>query len=287
MMTPVIVIAVGLAVGLLSGLVGIGGGALIVPFLYFFYDRPDLFGVIVSPEARVTMAHATSLFVITPTAVRGVMSYSRAGLVEWPVVWPIAAVSVVAAFGGGALALLLPPEALKLGLGILLIFAGFRLVYPRRGGASSAPAAGGTSGVSLPKAIVAGVLIGVFSALLGVGGGIVGIPLLIYMLKLDVRRVAATSIGIVSLTAAAGALSYMILGYRTPGLPAGSIGYVHVTAGLLLIAGSLVSVNWGTRINQSMRPRALEVLFGVLFILSGLQIAGRNLLHLAASIAGG
>ncbi|MDR0786401.1 MAG: sulfite exporter TauE/SafE family protein [Gemmatimonadota bacterium] len=281
MMIPVVIIAVGIAVGLLSGLVGIGGGALIVPFLYFFYDRPDLFGAMVTPEARITMAHATSLFVITPTAIRGALSYHRAGLVDWKVVWPIATVSVFAAFGGGALALVLPPEALKLGLGTLLILAGIRLIYPSSPG-KAAVEAGAPAQMTLLRAVVAGVLIGLFSAMLGVGGGIVGIPLLIYMLKLDVRRVAATSIGIVTLTSAAGAISYMIYGYGQPGLPSGSIGYVHVTVGLLLIIGSLISVRWGTLINQAMKPRALEILFGALFIISGLRIAGGNLLDLLA-----
>lgn len=285
-MIPGIIIAVGLVVGLVSGLVGIGGGALIVPFLYFFYARPDLFGVVVSPEAQVTMAHATSLFVIMPTAIRGALSYDRSGLVAWRVVWPIGVVSVFAAFAGGALALVLPPGLLKAGLGILLVFAGSRLVY-RRPGEPFAVERTEPPRVSLVRAVIAGVLIGVFSALLGVGGGIVGIPLLIYMLKLDVRRVAATSIGIVSITAAAGTLAYMVLGYGRPGLPSGSIGYVHVTAGLLLAVGSLISVRLGTMINQSMKPRALEVLFGILFIMSGIQIAGWSFVRLLTRVLGG
>ncbi len=213
-----------------------------VPFLYFFYDRPDLFGVVVSPEARVVLAHGTSLFVITPTAVRGAFAFDRSNLVEWRAVWPIGAASVLAAFVGGALAVNLPPEALKTGFGALLIVSGIRLVYRRGGVAGEGATEAVEPRLSLPRTISAGLLIGLLSAMLGVGGGTVGIPLLIYLLKLDLRQVAATSIGIMGFTAAAGALGYMFLGYGEPGLPRWSIGYVDFAAGLGLLIGAVVSV---------------------------------------------
>ncbi len=284
-MTLFVIIAVGLAVGLLSGLVGIGGGVLMVPFLYFFYDRPDLFGVVVSPEARVVLAHGTSLFVITPTAVRGAFAFDRSRLVEWRAVWPIGAASVLAAFVGGALAVNLPPEALKTGFGVLLIFSGIRLVYRRRGSPENRTATGPK--LSLPRTITAGVLIGLSSAMLGIGGGTIGIPLLIYVLKLDLRQVAATSIGIMGLTAAAGAVGYMALGYGQPGLPPWSIGYVDLAAGMGILIGAVVSVRWGAALNQKLEPRALELLFGTLFILVGLRLAGTNLFALAVAAIGG
>lgn len=279
--TLVVILLVGVAVGLLSGLVGIGGGVLIVPFLYFFYDRPDLFGVVVSPEARVVLAHGTSLFVITPTAVRGVLAYQRSKLVEWRAVWPIGAAAIVAAFIGAQLAVLLPPEALKTGFGALLVFAGMRLAYRRR--APDGPVEPVEPRLSLSRTIVAGVLIGIFSALLGVGGGTVGIPLLIYLLKVDIKQVAATSIGIIGLTAAAGAAGYMITGYGVPGLPPWSVGYVDVTAGVVMMVGALFSVRWGAALNQRMNPRTLEIVFGVLFVLIGLRLAGANLIALFMS----
>jgi uncharacterized membrane protein YfcA len=138
--TILIIIGVGLVVGLLSGLVGIGGGVLIVPFLYFFYDHPDLFGVLVQPESRTVLAHGTSLFAIMPTSVRGALAYHRVGLVEWRAVWPIGAASVAAAVLGARLATALPPELLKMLFGVLLVFSG------ARGTASTAGAAPFASG---------------------------------------------------------------------------------------------------------------------------------------------
>src|SRR5690606_37573777 len=96
-MTAAAVVALagaGFLVGLLAGLVGIGGGVLIVPFLYFFYAHPVWGGVTFDPALHATVAHATSLFIIIPTAIVGTITYSRAGLVSWRAVLPIAAFSL-------------------------------------------------------------------------------------------------------------------------------------------------------------------------------------------------
>ncbi|MEX0912122.1 MAG: sulfite exporter TauE/SafE family protein [Gemmatimonadota bacterium] len=278
MTTALLFVAVGLTVGLLSGLVGIGGGVLMVPFLYFFYDRPDLFGVVVSPESRVALAHGTSLMVIVPTSIRGTLAFQRAKLVEWRAVWPIGAASVLAAFAGARLAVVLPPEALKTAFGVLLIFSGARLMTPRR--AAEPGAKSREPNFSALRTVFTGVLVGLLSALLGVGGGTVAIPLLIYLMKLDIRKVAATSIGIIALTASAGTIGYVLSGLGQPGLPPWSLGYVDVSAGIAMFVGALVSVRWGATLNQRLRPRTLSLLFGALFILVGLRLAGGNLISL-------
>lgn len=256
-----------------------------VPFLYFFYDRPDLFGVVVAPEARVLLSHGTSLFVVLPTAIRGALTYNRSNLVEWRVVWPIGLASIVSAFAGARLAVLLPPEVLKTAFGSFLVFSGMRLVYrPKQKG--DLPTADDPN-LSLPRVLVIGGLVGVMSALLGVGGGTVAIPLLIYWLKLDIRKVAATSIGIIGLTAAAGTAGYVFNGLGAPGLPPWSLGYVHLSAGLAMFIGAIVSVRWGALLNQRMRPRTLEIAFGLLFVVLGVRLAGANLLALLSDFLRG
>jgi uncharacterized protein len=75
--------ASGILIGFVSGLVGVGGGVLMVPLLYFFYAHPGWSGIILPGELHAVVAHATSLFVIVPTAILGTWSYHRANLVEW------------------------------------------------------------------------------------------------------------------------------------------------------------------------------------------------------------
>lgn len=271
----VTVFAVGLAVGLLSGLVGIGGGVLIVPFLYFYYAHPALFGVEAAAETATVVAHATSLFVIVPTAFRGTLAFHRAGLVVWRAVWPIGLASVVAAVAAARIATLLPPQALRVAFGVLLVVSGVRLAFRRS--AEEVPRPAHELRLSLPVTIAAGATVGVFSALLGVGGGIVAIPLLMYAVGVDVRRVAATSMGIVAITSAAGMLAYAVGGMGAAGRPPWSVGYVDVAVGTVMFLGALVSVPWGAALNQRLNPRTLAYVFAALFVLLGGRLVLENL----------
>jgi uncharacterized membrane protein YfcA len=130
---------------------------------------------------------------------------------------------------------------------------------------------------SFAVAVGGGVFIGFITSLLGVGGGIVAIPLLIYLVRLEMEKVAATSLGIVVFSAFTAAVTYAISGWNNPELPAGSLGYVHLPAGLALLPGSVLMAPLGVRLNKSMDPRALKVLFGVVFLLIGLRLFLGNL----------
>jgi uncharacterized protein len=271
LLTALVVLTVGLAVGIVSGLVGIGGGVLIVPFLYFFYGHPAIFGVDVLSDAQIVLAHGTSLFIIVPTSLRGALAFHRRGLVEWNAVWPIGLVSILAAMAGARLALELPPDLLRMTFGIFLLASGAQLVLRRNAGDRGA-AAGEAPRLALPITIGSGVAIGLFSAILGVGGGIVAIPVLMYLVRLDVRRVAATSMGIIAITATAGTVSYMVSGFGAAGLPPLSIGYVDVATGIVMFIGAVISVRWGARLNQRLQPRTLALMFGALFLMIGLQL---------------
>lgn len=270
-------LAVGAAAGLLSGLIGIGGGVLIVPFLYFFYGHPAWSGHPVDPSVATVVAHATSLFAIVPTSLLGALTFHRSGLVVWRAVWPIGLASTVAAVAAARVATLLPPQALRVGFGVLLLFAGVRL-FRRRSAAAGPPQQGdGHLRLSLPVTVGTGVAVGTFSALLGVGGGIVAIPLLMNLVGIDVRRVAGTSMGIIAITSLAGVLAFAVAGAGTPGRPPFSAGFVDVAVGAVLFLGALLSVRLGARLNQRMNPRGLALLFGAFFVLMGLRMVVENL----------
>jgi uncharacterized protein len=262
--------ASGVLVGFVSGLVGIGGGVLIVPLLYFFYGQPAWSGVDLAPELHAVVAHATSLFVIVPTAILGTWAYHRARVVAWRAALPMAAFSIIAAFLATRLAPLIPAEGLKLGFGTLLTASGIQLLRPRR----IATTAGSTGHLWLGA--VGGLAVGGLSSLLGVGGGIVAIPILVYVMGLGLERVAATSMAIIVFTATAA-----VIGYSTsapaPGLmPAGSIGYIHYLAGLPILAGSLLTVRLGAHVNQRLSTRALRLMFGIFFIVLGMRLVVEN-----------
>lgn len=267
---------IGCGVGFLAGLVGIGGGVLIVPFLYFFYGHAAWSGVDLPQQLHATVAHATSLFIIVPTAVVGTLTYARAGLVSWQVAVPIALVSVFAAAAGALAAARFPQEVLRLGFGIFLVFTAANLVAPRPASAA------GPLRLGAPVIVITGALVGLLSALLGVGGGLVAIPLLLHAVRLKVEQVAATSLAIVVVAATSGTLTYILAGLGVPGLPPGSFGYVHVAAALPMLPGAMVAARYGARLNQRLNPRQLRWTFAVLFLILGVRLVIANLGYLLA-----
>jgi uncharacterized membrane protein YfcA len=266
--------AVGLIVGFVSGLVGIGGGVLIVPFLYFFYSHPDFAGVAVPLQGQTTIAHATSLFIMVPTAVVGTISYARRGVVVWRAAVPIAVFSVLGAVAGAQLAPRLPAALLQIGFGTFLVVTAADLAFGKRHGV------GGELQATLPRAALTGLLVGMLSALLGVGGGVVAIPLMMRLMHVPLARVAATSLAIVSAAALSGAISYMTATPDVAGLPAGRIGWVHVLAALPILVAALLTVRLGARANQRMQARGLRVLFAVVFGALGVRLILLNALRL-------
>lgn len=258
---------VGVAVGFLSGLVGIGGGVLIVPFLYFFYAHPGWSGATVAAPLQATVSHATSLFIIVPTAVLGTATYTRAGLVAWRAVTPLAIAAIFAAAAGAQIAVRLPDPLLRLAFGCFLFFTAYRLVTGDAEREATGPMRLGL-GVTIPS----GILVGLFSALLGVGGGLVAIPLLLSVMRLDLKRVAATSLAVVAFAAAAGTVTYMVTGWDVAGRPAGGIGYVDAMSALPILAMSMISVRWGAWANQRFHPKKLRWVFAVLLAVLGVRL---------------
>jgi uncharacterized protein len=195
------------------------------------------------------------------------VNYARTGTVAWPVALPIALFSVAGAVLGVQIALLLPGAALQFGFGTFLLISAVQLTRTRRQAAPDAQLRTGT-----PRLALTGILAGMLSAVMGVGGGLVAVPLMLHLVGLDVKRVAATSLAVICFAAPAGAAAYMLRGALLPGLPAGSVGYVHVTAALPILAGAMVAVRWGAAVNRRMETRPLRFVFaGVLFIL-GLRL---------------
>jgi hypothetical protein len=263
-------VAVGLVVGFVAGLVGIGGGVLMVPFLYFVYESVSALASPARPADGVVAAvsHATSLFVIVPTAIVGVRAYAKSGLVTWRAALPIGAFSLIGGVAGARIALLLPEEALKVVFGLFLIGTAVQLVRQRPQPEQRERSLRLGLAVTAPT----GILIGLFSAILGVGGGLVAIPMLLYIVGIGLERVAATSLAIIIFAATAGTVTYMLSGSGATGLPSGSVGYVHIAAALPLMLGSVFTVRLGTQVNQDMSTRALQWVFAVVLFVLGARL---------------
>ncbi|TVP55024.1 MAG: sulfite exporter TauE/SafE family protein [Gemmatimonadales bacterium] len=269
-------VAMGALVGVLSGLLGIGGGIVMVPFFYLLMAMPEWSGLVVASEHQTALAHATSLAVILPTAVSGFLSYRRQGTLDWDVVLPLGVPAGGAAIVGALLAVAMPGPLLRVGFAIVLLVSCLRLLHSDGGSSATLNREAG-SGVSKGAAVVGGAGVGLLSALLGIGGGIVAIPILLNWVGLELKRVAAASIGIVAFAAPAGILSYAAAGWGVEGMPGGTVGYVAVPLALAMIPGAVLLAPLGTRINQALPVRHLRRAFGILMLVVGIRLLWSNL----------
>jgi uncharacterized membrane protein YfcA len=259
-------LAVGALVGLVSGLTGIGGGVLMVPFLYVLYDR---LGV---PRNDATpMAHATSLAVIVPTAIRGLIGYRGTGLVQWRAALPLAATGALSAAVTAQFAARLPAQALRVGFGIFLALVSLDLLF-RTTSRDDMP---DRSAGHLVWSALLGIPVGALSAALGVGGGVPATMGMHYLLEMPFRVIVPTSLAVITVTGTAGSASYLFEPVR--GLPfTGVVGHVDFRHGLPLAIGAVLLSPLGVRINRRMPVLVLRRVFGVLLLAIGANLIVAN-----------
>jgi uncharacterized membrane protein YfcA len=256
-------LAVGALVGILSGLTGIGGGVLMVPFLYVLYAR-----LAVPASDATILAHATSLAVIVPTALRGLAGYRGLGLVRWREALTLGAAAAVSAALSARVAVHVPAHALRSGFGIFLVVVALDLLR-RRERPRPAPVEGRASTV---YAVLLGLPVGALSAFLGVGGGVVATIGMYYVLRIGFTSVAPTSLAVIVVTAAAGAASYLLTEPVGP-LPFGwVVGHVDFGHALPLAAGSVAAAPLGVRLNRRLPVATVRSVFAVILLVIGLDI---------------
>ncbi len=259
-------LAVGALVGLISGLTGVGGGVFMVPFLYILYARLG-----VAPGDATSIAHATSLAVIVPTAIRGLIGFRGTGLIQWRAALPLAITGAITAAIVAHYATHLPARSLRIGFGLFLVAVSVDLLLRRAGGED----------MPVPRtkhvigAMVLGVPVGAISATLGVGGGVPATMGMHYLLELPFRVIVPTSLAVIMVTGAAGSISYLF--QPVQGAPfTGLVGHVDFRHGLPLALGAVLLSPLGVRLNQRLPVLTLRRLFGVLLVVIGVTLIAQN-----------
>ena len=252
-------VAAGIVSGLLAGIFGIGGGAILVPVFY------QVLGALDVPEAvRMHLSIGTSIAIIVPTSLRSFAAHRTHSAVDtallrsWIVALPLGAVlaSVIAAAISS--------------VGLRLVFVGIALLVAVR---MLFDRDSWRIGDRLPSGIAnqaAGVVIGTLSGLMGIGGGVLNNT---YMTAFGrpIHQAVATSAGVGVLISIPGILGYIWAGWGAAGLPAGSTGFINWIAVALIVPIALVVTPWGVRLAHRMSMRQLEIGFGVFLILVSLR----------------
>jgi len=245
----------GAATGLLAGVFGVGGGAVIVPVLY------EVFRVIGVPEeVRMPLVVGTSLAVIIPTSIRSFNAHRAKGLVDTSIIKMWAAPVVLGVLGGSFIARYAPADLFKTVFVAVAFVSAMRLLF-----ASDR----WKLGDDMPGPFVMriyGLIIGVLSALMGIGGGQLS-SLFMTFYGRPIHQAVATSSGLGVLISIPGALGYIYAGWpKMDILPPLSLGYVSFIGFLLFIPTSIWTAPIGARLAHRLSKRKLEVAFG-LFLL--------------------
>lgn len=252
--------AVGTLAGLLAGLLGIGGGAVIVPALLVLLPAFAMDGTWTAHQAV-----ATSLATVVAAGSASAWSHHRRGAVRWELVRRLVPALLLGAACGALLAAGLPGDWLRRLFGLFLLVSGARMLLAAGASALSHPLPRGRPLVAVGSGI------GALSAVLGIGGGVMMVPFLArHGVKL--RNAVATSSACGVPLAAAGSIGFVLSGWGRTGLAPHSLGFVLWPAVLAIAVAAVPMANVGARLAHRLPTAALRRVFAVFLLVAGLRL---------------
>ncbi len=259
----VILLVTGIGVGFASGLLGVGGAFIMTPVQYMVYVNMGI-----PTDTAIKMAFATDLMVILLTAISGTWRYHRKGTVWWQAAVIMGCCTLISAFAGSTIATHLPGTALKIAFGAIVLLISVRMLTARPAEIEEKPR-------DNPWLWVAWALpVGTIAGLLGVGGGILVVPVMTLALRFKMHNAIATSLAIIIFTSTGGVIGCIINGIGVPNLPAYTIGYVNLQAWFLLVVPSIGMAQVGAITAQRLPAKQLRYIFIAITLYMGLKMLG-------------
>jgi len=250
-------VALGVASGFLAGLLGIGGGMVMVPFLTLIMSARGA-----APDMAVKMAIATSMATIVFTSISSVRAHHRKGAVRWDIVRGLAPGIVVGSLISSlGLFVLLKGSSLAIFFGLFVGFSATQMFLDKKPKPSrQMPAASGQW--------FAGGLIGFLSGLVGAGGGFISVPFMAWC-NVALHNAVATSAALGFPIAVANAAGYIVSGMNAQGLPPASFGYIWLPALTVIALCSVFMAPLGARVAHRLPVKQLKRIFAsVLYLLA-------------------
>ena len=260
-MTEIIIVCLlfGVFAGFLAGLFGIGGGLVLVPFFIWLFTRQGF-----AENHVMIMAVATSLATIIVTSISSVLAHNRLGSVLWKVVFKLVPGILAGALVGALIADYLPETSLKTIFALFLLMVCLQMAFQLK------PVAGELQFNSVYY-VIAGSLIGILSAILGIGGGTLTVPLLLKY-HFPMRNAVAISSACGLPIAIAGTLSYALLGWQQTNLPDGSVGYIYLPAFFAIIVTTIITAPLGAVLANRLPTPQLKRYFSVLLFIVAIRL---------------
>lgn len=278
-LTLVILLVAGLAVGMLSGLLGIGGGTVIVPLLRLGVGLDAITAV------------GTSLFTIIPTSLAGMVTHLRNGTAHAGLGVLFGASGALFAVLGSMASKAVPSAVVMATAAVVIIYTAVRMLYrafkaKRKVAAAPVEVAstcgtGSEGGATVdgatykpasahhvhftPRTVVLGICVGAvagsLSGFIGVGGGFIMVPLAVLIFGIPMVEAAGTSLVAIIILAIPGAITHAL---------AGDVAYLQ---GIALAVGAIPGAVFGGMLSKRVPDRALKGIFGIVLIVVGVMLA--------------
>jgi uncharacterized membrane protein YfcA len=251
--------ALGAFVGVLAGLLGVGGGLVIVPILVIAFGMQN-----VPQEIIMHMALGTSLASIVFTSISSFMAHHKRGAVQWQTVRRIVVGVMTGTFLGSCVAAVLSTNVLKLLFVLFLYFCAYQFLTNRR--PKPTRELPGPFGMFL-----SGNIIGAVSSWVGIGGGTLSVPYMIWC-NVPVHRAIGTSAAIGLPIAIAGTAGFLFNGWGHALLPLHSVGFIYLPGLIGIAAVSVLTAPLGVKLAHSLPVGKLKKIFALLLIVVGTRM---------------
>ncbi len=253
----------GTAVGFASGLLGVGGCFIMIPVQYWILTASG-----VDATVAIRVAFGTNLLVVLPTALSGAAGHSRKGAVLWKAGMVLGVTGAFSSLLGGYVAAHLPGKILTMVFGLAILAGAVRMLTAKPPRVKEEPTK------SILSYFLWGIPLGFASGLIGIGGGVIMVPVMVVILKFRMHQAVGTSTAMMIFTSIGGVISYIIEGLNVPGLPEYSIGYVNLLQWLLLAGTSVPMAQVGVRTAHSLPAKQLRYVFIAVMMYMGLKMIG-------------
>lgn len=252
--------ASGLVSGLFAGLLGIGGGAIIVPILSYAFEGLG-YGGNISQHVAV----ASSLAIIIPTGAMSARAHYRRGAVDLGILRLWAPFVLGGTLVGGLMAGWFSGSALRIVFGVMAMFIALNIVTPFQ-----ERLMGHLKGSPLTHRIAATV-VGYLSALMGIGGGSLSVPTIAAFGE-TIHKAVGTGAAIGVFIAIGGTIGFIVSGWGEPGMPPLSLGYVNLVAFVLVGGFAALTAPVGAAIAHRLQQKTLKYVFAAFLVLVGLNM---------------
>ena len=254
-------LAAGVVAGILAGLLGVGGGIVLVPVLFYVFSALG-----VSPEVKMHMAVGTSLMSMIPTSIRSALAHRKHGAVDEDLLRRWAGPAFAGAVAGILIAAWAKGPVLMAIFAVFASLAALHMAFGKESWrlASQLP---GRVGQSIMAFVIACV-----SVMMGIGGGTFTVPTLT-LFGYPIHRAVGTAAAIGVLIAVPGAIGFALSGLGAADRPAYSLGYASLLGVALIVPSTFIAAPWGATLAHRLDRVWLRRAFAVFLGATGVKMA--------------